>query len=193
MPSEFPLPPMVLLWPLAIGVGLYRLLRWAVWAPGGGTSAVSVSQHALWVGVIGWMASSLQTAGNAGIIPVNAGGPTLLTPGALLPALAWPVIGCLVVHAIGQVSYPGPKRPRRLATLSVRRVKDFLPRPLAWTTAAIFAAATGPIAWVATLPGIRPVSYGALSDGPNSSTSIGVGGKLRPWMPMKTACSGPSP
>ncbi|MEO8283086.1 MAG: hypothetical protein ABI568_06730, partial [Pseudarthrobacter sp.] len=55
-------PPMVLLWPFLLAAGLYLVLRWEIRAPGGGTTAVTVSQHALWIGVIGWLASSLQAA-----------------------------------------------------------------------------------------------------------------------------------
>lgn len=69
------------------------------------------------------------------VIRAQGGGTTALG------VLAWPVLGCLAVHAVGQLSYPGPQRPRRSAVLEVRRVRDFLPRGLAWTVAAIFAAA----------------------------------------------------
>ncbi|MBT2594513.1 hypothetical protein [Arthrobacter sp. ISL-72] len=165
MPVQFKLPPMLLLGPLVAAVVLYLILRWVVWEPKTGASPETVSQHALWVGVIGWMASSLQGAMNIGIIPAGsvgnpAIGPSLLTPDAIIPALAWPILGTLGVHAVGQLSYPRPKRLRRTATLQVRRIRDFLPRPLAWTTLAIFAAAATFIAWTATLPGFRPVPYG---------------------------------
>ena len=148
---------MALLGPLLAAVGIYGLLRWVVWAPGGGTSPKSISDHALWVGVIGWLASTLQGAANAGIIPSSPQTPSLQQPADILEALAWPVVGCLGVHALGQLSYPGPRGSRRLATLSVRRVTDFLPRKLAWTTLGIFAATAATITWAAMQGAYRPV------------------------------------
>lgn len=152
-------PPLALLGPFLLAAGLYLLLRWVIRAPAGGTTAVTVSQHSLWIGVIGWLASSLQTAGSAGILPAGSTTPPIATPSSILVALAWPILGCLAVHAIGQLSYPGPQRPRRLATLEVRRVRDFLPRALVWTVLAIFAASALHIGWVATLPGYEAVPF----------------------------------
>ncbi|HKS00529.1 MAG TPA: hypothetical protein VJS86_02560 [Arthrobacter sp.] len=165
MPLQFGLPPTALLGPLLAAAGIYGLLRWVVWAPGGGTSPRSISDHALWVGIIGWLASTLQGAANAGIIPASAQTPSLQRPTDILQALAWPVLGCLGVHALGQLSYPGPRRSRRLATLSVRRIRDFLPRGLAWTTLGVFAACAGAIAWAAVQPAYRPVPPTGPSDG----------------------------
>jgi hypothetical protein len=165
MPIQFELPPMALLGPLLAALGIYGLLRWVVWSPGGGTSPQSVSDHALWVGVIGWLASTLQGAANAGIIPSHPQTPSLQQPADILQALTWPVLGCLGVHALGQFSYPGPRSSRRQATLSVRHVRDFLPRPLAWTTFGIFAASAGTILWAAVQPAYRPVPPVTPSDG----------------------------
>lgn len=152
-------PPMALLGPFLLAAGLYLLLRCVIRAPGGGTTAVTVSQHSLWIGVIGWLASSLQTAGSAGILRAGNAAPPLATPSSILVALAWPILGCLAVHAIGQLSYPGPQLPRRLASLEVRRVRDFLPRALTWTVVAIFAASALHIGWVATLPAYEAVPF----------------------------------
>jgi hypothetical protein len=167
---------MALLGPLLAAVGIYGLLRWVVWAPGGGTSPKSISDHALWVGVIGWLASTLQGAANAGIIFLNPQTPSLAHPADILEALAWPVVGCLGVHALGQLSYPGPRGSRRLATLSVRRIRDFLPRKLAWTTLGIFAASAATIAWAATLPAHRPLPY---TSPPHGEAGPTVGGDGR--------------
>ncbi|MDQ1059680.1 hypothetical protein QFZ23_003581 [Arthrobacter globiformis] len=177
MPIQFELPPMALLGPLLAAVGIYGLLRWVVWAPGAGTSPKSVSDHVLWVGVIGWLASTLQGAANAGIIPLNPQTPSLQQPADILKALAWPVAGCLGVHALGQLSYPGPRSPRRLATLSVRRVRDSLPRKLAWTTLGIFAASAATIAWTAMQQAYRPLPYASPPYG-ESGPTVGGDGRI---------------
>lgn len=171
-------PPMVALWPFLLAAGTYLVLRWVVWQPGGGASATTASQHAFWVGIMGWLVSSLQPAGNAGILPASPTASPPADPGSIISALAWPVLGCLAVHAIGQLSYPGPRLTRRLATLEVRRVRDFLPRPLAWTVLAIFAAAASQIGWVATLPGFAPVPYGSSFDPVNGYTRYGGDGRV---------------
>lgn len=154
-------PPMAVLWPFLLAAGIYLLLRWLIREPGSRTPAATAAQHAFWVGIIGWLASSLHPAANAGILPVPVPGSTPRTVD-ILPALAWPVLGSLTVHAIGQLSYPGPRLPRRQATLGIRRIRSFLPRALSWTVLAIFVAAAAQIAWTATLPGFAPVPYETL-------------------------------
>ena len=145
-----------------------------------GTSPASVSEHALWVGVIGWLASSLQGAMNLGIIPADpSAGGALTSAETIAPALMWSVLGCLTVHALGQVTYPGPRRMRRQAVLSVRRIRDFLPRRLALTTAAIFLTAAAAIARTATLPGFAAVAPTTVRDGPNSYSYYSGGGDGR--------------
>ena len=140
MPVQFYLPPMLLLGPVIAALLVYAVLRWVIWAPGAGTSPHSVSEHALWVGVLGWLASSLQGAMTLGIIPANpSAAAAVVSAESIIPALAWPVLGCLSVHALGQITFPGPRRMQRQAVLSVRRIQDFLPRRLAFTTAAIFS------------------------------------------------------
>ncbi|MDP9984535.1 hypothetical protein J2W14_003961 [Pseudarthrobacter oxydans] len=179
MPLQSSLPPLLLLGPLLAAVAVYVVLRWVVWAPRTGTSPASVSEHALWVGVIGWLASSLQAAMNVGIIPANpSAGGALTSAGTVLPALAWPVLGCLTVHALGQVSYPGPRRTRRQAVLSVRRIRDFLPGRLALTTAAIFLTAAAAIARTAALPGFAAVAPTRVSDGEYSHFNGGGDGRI---------------
>lgn len=179
MPVQSDLPPLLLLGPLLAAVVVYLVLRWVIWAPDTGTSPASVSEHALWVGVIGWLASSLQGAVNVGIIPANPStGAALATAGTILPALMWPVLGCLTVHALGQISYPGPRRTRRQAVLSVRRIRDFLPRRLALTTAAIFGTAAAGIAATATLPGFAAVAPTQVSDGQSTYYNGGGDGRI---------------
>ncbi|MCP1415018.1 hypothetical protein [Paenarthrobacter sp. A20] len=146
---------MFFLGPVVGAVIVYLFLRMQVWST---PDSQSVASHGLWVGIIGWMASSLQGAMNTGILRVNPSGASApTTPEQISGALAWPILACLAVHALGQLSYPAPKAPRRYAELTVRRIRDFLPRKLAWTTAAIFAFAALVIAWIATLPGHTPV------------------------------------
>lgn len=167
MPALSYLPPMLLLGPAIAALLVYAVLRWVIWPPGAGTSPQSVSEHGLWVGVIGWLVSSLHGAMTLGIIPANPSAAVpLVSAGAIVPVLAWPVLGCLAVHALGQVSYPGPRRMRREAVLSVRRIRDFLPRRLALTTAAISVSAALAIARAATLPGFAAVAPATVSDGP---------------------------
>ena len=172
-------PPMVLLGPFLLAVGLYLLLRWVIRAPGGGTTSVTVSQHSLWIGAIGWLASSLQSAGSAGILPAGSTSPPLATPSSILGALAWPILGCLAVHAIGQMSYPGPQLPRRLASLGIRRIRDFLPRTLAWTVLAIFVGSAVHIGWVATLHGYEAIPFSTLSEGNQGFRRIGGDGRIQ--------------
>lgn len=149
------LPTMFFLGPVVGAIIVYLFLRMQVWSK---PDAQSVASHGLWVGIIGWMASSLQGAMSAGIIRSNPlGSSAPATPDQIANALAWPIVACLTVHALGQLSYPAPKAPRRYAELKVRRIRDFLPRKLAWTTAAIFGYAALAIAWIATLPAYTAV------------------------------------
>lgn len=168
----------MLLWPALIAGGLYLLLRGVVWAPGSGTTGLSISQHGIWVGVIAWMVSSLQAAGGLGVIPRDASVSALMTPNSVIAALAWPVLGCLAIHALGQSSYPGPRSERRQAALSVRRIRDFIPIGLAWTVLAIFAATTGYLSWVARLPGYPPVPPAAATLQGEALPSSGADGRV---------------
>lgn len=169
---------------LVIGLSLgalvvYVVLRWVSRDPATGTSPSSLSHHALWVGIIGWLASSLQGAMNLGIIPAN---PSLASypsaPAAIIMALAWPVLGCLAVHAVGQLSYPDPQRSRRRTVLSVRRIRDFLPRRLAIVTGGVFAAAGAMIAVAAPLPGFDAVPAATIHDGPYTRYQGGGDGRI---------------
>ncbi|UVJ38601.1 hypothetical protein [Arthrobacter sp. CJ23] len=191
---SFELPPLALLAPLGGAVVVYLFLRWVVWAPRVGASAATVSQHALWVGIIGWMASSLQGAVRAGQIPANpnlASGSS--TAADLVQLLGWPVLAALAVHAIGQLSYPAPKQARRHAELAVRRIRDFLPRKLAWTTAGILVVSLLFMVQISALPGFDPVlpepqptpaTGGPLTGGPANGGRDGriPGAVLAAWL-----------
>ncbi|MFK0001995.1 hypothetical protein [Paenarthrobacter sp. NPDC090522] len=155
MTVSFYLPPLLLLAPVIGALLVYLFLRVQVWSS---PDSKSVESHGLWVGIIGWMASSLQGAMSAGIIPANPGASNApFTSEALLSALSWPIAAVLLVHALGQWSYPAPKAPRRYAELTVRRIRDFLPRKLAWTTLVIFAYAAAAVASIAALPAYAAV------------------------------------
>ncbi|SEI46340.1 hypothetical protein SAMN04487917_101429 [Arthrobacter sp. yr096] len=176
------LPPLLFLGPVVGAVIVYLFLRMQVWSK---PDAQSVASHGLWVGIIGWMASSLQGAMNTGILRVN---PTASSAPAtaeqIASALAWPILACLAVHALGQLSYPAPKAPRRYAELAVRRIRDFLPRKLAWTTATIFAFAALVIAWIATLPAHTPVLPTPPGQAPpldNGYMGQGQEGRIHGW------------
>jgi len=187
MPIRFELLPMALLWPVAAGLAIYAVLRWVLREPGAGASPASASRHALWVGVLGWMASSLHGAGNAGIIPVSTGAAVLQDPADILPALAWPILGSLGIHAIGQLSYHGLRRHRTLRRPAIlpapaarpeRRVRDFLPVALSWTTLGVFAASAGTIVWAATQPPYDPLPYTSKPDPADGFTSVGGDGRI---------------
>ncbi|MFF2843532.1 hypothetical protein [Paenarthrobacter sp. NPDC057981] len=134
---------------------VYLFLRVQVWSK---PDAKSVESHGLWVGIIGWMASSLQGAMSAGILKANTSTSNVPTaPDQIFTALAWPVLAALTVHSLGQWSYPAPKAPRRYAELRVRRISDFLSRKLAFWTAGIFVYAAIAIGSIAALPAYAPV------------------------------------
>lgn len=164
MPIDVTLPPMVLLWPFLLAVLVYLWLRWGIWTTGA-ASPVSAAKHAKWVGVLGWMASSLQGAANAGTIAPGFPYGSSDTPGEIVGLLSWPVLGCLLIHAIGQFSYPGHKGTRRRASLSVRRLRDFVPRKLAWVTIGTFVFSACFIAWAAGLPAFPVVERIQTADG----------------------------
>jgi hypothetical protein len=167
---SFYLPPLLLLGPLVGAVLVYLFLRVQVWSK---PDAKSVESHGLWVGIIGWMASSLQGAMSTGILKANpsasaSNAPT--APDQIFTALAWPVLAALTVHALGQWSYPGPKAARRYAELTVRRIRDFLPRKLAFWTAGMFVYAAIAIGSIAALPAYAPVAPAPAPPAPVGTT-----------------------
>lgn len=176
---SFDVPPLLLVGPVVGAVLVYLFLRVQVWSK---PDATSVASHGLWVGIIGWMASSLQGAMSAGVIRANPTSPNApFTSEDLLSALAWPIAASLVVHALGQWSYPAPKSPHRYAELTVRRIRDFLPAKLAWTTVVIVAYAGTAIVSIAALPAhapVRPVPAPPSSIGTTVYTGQGQDGRI---------------
>lgn len=100
-------------------------------------------------------------------------------PTSILGAVSWPVLGSLAVHAVGQPSYPGPLLPRRLASLEVRRVRDFLPRALAWTVAATFVGSALQIGSVATLAGYEAIPFSGLEERNQRFSHFGGDGRIQ--------------
>ncbi|MDQ0824831.1 hypothetical protein QFZ60_001004 [Arthrobacter sp. B2I5] len=167
-------PPMVLLWPFVLAGGVYFLLRSLIRGGSGSDRVAIASRHAFWVGLVGWLVSSLLPAANAGILPMS---PTGTAPANIPTALAWPVLGCLAVHALGQLSYP-----RDALTLqqseNPRRVRDLLPRRLGWTVLAVFGGSAAQILWTSTLPGFAPLPYESRPDDGGGYSTVGGDGRI---------------
>ncbi|MHC6230137.1 hypothetical protein ACX5I6_10665 [Arthrobacter sp. MMS24-T111] len=166
-------PPLALLWPLLLAGGVYWLLSRVI--RGARDGSPRASRHAFLVGLIGWLASSLVPAANAGIIPLPH---SATIPAAILPALAWPVLGCLAAHVLGQLSYPRPQSTPDAPGASRRRIRDIVPRRLGWTVAAIFAGAAAHIAWMSALPGFPSRAYESRPDGHGGFTTFGGEGRI---------------
>lgn len=168
------IPPAVILWPLLLAAAVYLLLRSILRTGGRRDVAAAAARHALWVGIIGWMGSSLLPVTNAGILPVPG---AANRPIEILPALAWPVFGCLAAHVLGQLSYFGsrsmPAGPRH-----IRRIREFLPRRLSWTVAVVFLLSAAQIIWTSTLPGFSPLPYESWPDGTGSFVPRGGEGRI---------------
>ncbi|MET4003231.1 MULTISPECIES: hypothetical protein [Arthrobacter] len=146
--------------PLAVlCVVIYSVLRFAVWSPRNGPSLDHVRNHAYWTGVIAWALSSLGSAGRAGLYnfaqPNAHNSPWSVTP---WPSLLGPVLAIIAVHAIGQATWPAPKSAKRVAALEFRRVRDYVPTALGWTTLAIFLATAAVIPFVARAGGFEAVN-----------------------------------
>lgn len=165
---------MALLWPFLLSGAVFLLLRYLIRGARGNNVTTAVFRHAFCVGLIGWLASSLLPAANAGILPVPG---TANRPVETLPALAWPVLGCLIVHILGQLSYPRaqlmPMRPG-----AVRGIRQFLPRRLFWTVTAIFILSTAQIGWTSTLSGFAAHPYGSRPDGSGGYVTFGGEGRI---------------
>ncbi|MGN7147694.1 hypothetical protein ACTHQ6_01710 [Arthrobacter sp. SAFR-179] len=132
------------------------------------------SRHAFWIGLVGWLASSLLPAANAGILPVSPGG---TAPVDIPATLVWPVLGWLAVHTLGQFSYPrGVVTPQQ--SENPRRVRDFLPHRLGWTVLAIFGGSAAQILWTSTVPGFAPLPYESKPDGNGGYSTAGGEGRI---------------
>ena len=167
-------PPAAVLWPLLLTAGVYLLLRYLIRGARDHDVSAAVSRHAFCIGVLGWLGSSLLPAANAGILPVPE---TASRPVETLPALAWPVLGCLAVHILGQLSYPRAQlMPVRSG--AGRGIRQFLPRRLFWTVTAIFMLSAAQIGWTSTLSGFAAHSYGSRPDGSGGYVTFGGEGRI---------------
>ncbi|ALE93012.1 hypothetical protein AOC05_13000 [Arthrobacter alpinus] len=135
-------------------VVLYLILRFVVWAPQRDKMLEAVRKHAFWTGVIAWALSSLAGANQAGTFPASQ---MQLSPNpwAVVPFfwIIGPVAAVLVVHLVGQLSWPAPKSPTRMAVLEFRRIRDFVQPTLGWTVLGVFLLSAGVLVWLAFAPG----------------------------------------
>ncbi|HKU02677.1 MAG TPA: hypothetical protein VJQ80_07705 [Arthrobacter sp.] len=169
----FDVPLAAVLWLSLLMGGVYVLLRFLIRR--GRDMSAAASRHALWTGVIGWLASSLLPAANAGILPLPGASPG---PVDIAPALAWPVFGCLAAYALGQATYP---KARPLPVARGGRppgLRALVSRPLAWTVAMIFLLSAAQIVWTSTLPGFDARPYGSRPDGDGGYATFGGEGRV---------------
>lgn len=168
----FDVPPATVLWPLLLIGGVYVLLRFLIRR--GRDMSAAASRHALCTGVIGWMASSLLPAANAGILPLPGASPG---PVDIAPALAWPVFGCLAAYALGQATYPKARAQPVARGGRPPGLRALVSRPLAWTVAVILLSAAQ-IVWTSTLPGFDARPYSSRPDGDGGYATFGGEGRI---------------
>ncbi|MEV4988105.1 hypothetical protein [Pseudarthrobacter sp. LMD1-1-1.1] len=168
-------PPVAVLWPFLLAGGAYLLLRSLIRGARGPDFTAAASRHAFCIGVIGWLGSSLLPAANAGILPLPG---SSTVPVDIAPALAWPVLGCLAAHVLGQASYPKARPRPVLQSGKPPRLRGLVSRPLAWTVTVIFLLSAAQIAWTSTLPGFDPRPYGSRPDGDGGYATFGGEGRI---------------
>ncbi|MDQ0277663.1 hypothetical protein QO003_001966 [Arthrobacter silviterrae] len=166
----------------------YLYLRLVKWGPRPERALDHIRNHALWTGIIAWALSSEAAANRAGIMPApQSAGPSIPLDAAVpnpwdtipLAALIGPVVAVLVVHLLGQLSWPAPKSPKRVAVLEYRRVRDFIEPALGWTVLGVFLLSAGTVAYLAFAPG-HPVR---LAGSPTEGTWYGpLDGRVPGWM-----------
>ena len=159
---------------VAAAVVIYMALRLFVWSKAESKSLERIRKHALWTGVIAWAFSGLTGANRAGLYsPLQTKDP--FDPTVVVPVDPWstipmswligPVVAVLLVHAIGQLSWPAPKSPKRVAVLEFRRVRDYVEPALGWTVLGIFLLTAGALTWLAFAPAFPGRNPGQGSDG----------------------------
>ncbi|ALE07060.1 hypothetical protein AL755_18950 [Arthrobacter sp. ERGS1:01] len=165
---------------VALLVYLYQ--RLVKWAPRQDKSLEHVRKHALWTGVIAWALSSLSGGNRAGLLPagqvIDPANPSATIPAdpwATIPfmALFGPIAAVLLVHLVGQLTWPAPKSPKRVAVLEFRRVRAFMEPALAWTVLGVFALSAGTLIWLAFAPGFPALPARTTTDGSSFATPDG--------------------
>ncbi|MBP2413270.1 hypothetical protein JOF48_002069 [Arthrobacter stackebrandtii] len=174
------------------GVGaavlIYLVLRMFVWNKAESKSLERISKHAFWTGFIAWAFSSLAGANRAGLYsPHQMSDP--LAPNVVVPVDPWstipvswligPVVAVLLVHLIGQLSWPAPKSARRVAVLEYRKVRDYVQPLLGWSVFCIFAATAIVLIILACAPGFPARPAGRTGEG---MTLLPLDGRIPGWM-----------
>jgi len=171
-----------------VAVLVYLYQRLVKWAPNQGKSLEHVHKHALWTGVIAWALSSLSGANRSGLLPAgqlpdpsNPAAAIPLDPWAAIPfgSLLGPIAAVLLVHLIGQLSWPAPKSPKRVAVLEFRRVRDFVEPSLGWTVLGIFLLSAASVGWLALAPGFPAL---AARTTPDESSYGSMDGRVPGWV-----------
>lgn len=123
--------------------------------------------HAFWTAIIAFFASGLSAASKVGDIPAayyagNTAAPSWLAD--LLTVLV-PLVSLAGIYIIGQYTWPRPRGNVRRADITLRRLRDYIPRALlvVMTAACVLAVATTVAVW--DLPGIEGFSGTQTFDG----------------------------
>ena len=146
-------------------IAAYLIQRLFFWNKSHDRSLGHIRKHALWTGIIAWALSSLAGAAQAGIV-TPALSDVLGSPWDILPwfAIVAPAVAALVVHAIGQATWPAPKSARRTAVLQYRRIRDYVEPALGWTVLGVFALTAGVLAFLFFVPGFSASPAGIITD-----------------------------
>lgn len=142
---------------VVVTVVAYLSLRMFVWSKAAAKSLEYIRRHALWTGFIAWAFSSLAGANRAGIYDPHMYYPTHWHAIPWLAIFA-PVVAVVSVHAIGQATWPAPKATKRVAVLEFRRMRDYIPTGLGWTTLGVFLFSAAVMPFVATTPGVAAIT-----------------------------------
>ncbi|MGP9500833.1 hypothetical protein ACT3TS_01305 [Specibacter sp. AOP5-B1-6] len=175
-----------------IGVGaavvVYLALRMFVWSKAESKSLEHIRKHALWTGIIAWAFSSLTGASRAGLYsPQPSAAP--FDPAVVHPVDPWstipfpwlivPVVAVILVHLVGQLSWPAPKSAKRVAVLEFRQVRDYVQPALGWTVLGIFLLAGGALTWLSFAPAFPSRTSGQTSQG---LFPLPLDGRIPGWM-----------
>lgn len=175
-----------------IGVGaalvVYLALRMFVWSKAESKSLEHIRKHALWTGIIAWAFSSLTGASRAGLYSSRQStdpfDPTIVHPvdpwsTIPFPWLIVPVVAVILVHWVGQLSWPAPKSAKRVAVLEFRRVRDYVRPALGWTVLGIFLLAGCVLIWLSFAPAFPSRASGRTSEG---LFPLPLDGRIPGWM-----------